>query len=201
MARTEGRIYTMIWRDEDFLALAVPEQWLYFALLTQPDLSMCGVLPDAPGRWGTLSKGTKRQDVVRWRTALQEARFIVRDDRTEEVLLRTFVRRDDLLRAPNLVVSMARAFGAVHSQLLRDAIVEELAKVFPEGILEGLLERFPHDLKNPKAKPFLERLPKDFVDAVHGPCIPSFHHSVIPSLTALAEISSSNTDARRGMAG
>lgn len=51
LSRKEARVFTSIWKDEDFTALPRSAQWFYLFLLSQPDLSHCGVLPLRPGRW------------------------------------------------------------------------------------------------------------------------------------------------------
>jgi len=43
MAREFAKIKASIWQDDDFRALPVEAQHLYFVVLTDPDLSYCGV--------------------------------------------------------------------------------------------------------------------------------------------------------------
>lgn len=166
MARTEARILTSIWDDPDFIELPSGEQWMYFALLSQRDLSMCGVLSDTPQRWAHLAKEVTPRAVGARCHGLVTSKFLLRDEATCEVLLRTFVRHGQVLQSANLTVSMARAYCAVHSKVIRKGILDELSKGFPEGVLEGFHQGFD----KPNQKPFAERLPKDFLDAVHGLC-------------------------------
>ena len=46
-----GKIYKRIWGDKDFKALPGSQQLLYVKLLSQPDISMAGVLTLASTRW------------------------------------------------------------------------------------------------------------------------------------------------------
>jgi len=177
MARTEARIFSKVWSaDEqtDFRQLTFGAQWLYWALLTQPELSMCGVMTEVSRRWATLASGVDVDDIEEWLGELAEGRFIVRDEATYEVCIRSFVRGDGVLRTPNLVVSMARAFEAVHSRTIREAIANEVNREFPEGLAEGLAERF----QKGSAQGLLERLPQGFRDAVHTV---RTHHPITPS--------------------
>lgn len=166
MARTEGRIFTSIWSDGDFRKLSHGAQWLYVALVTQPDLSPCGVLPDIPSRWARLTSDVSARQAAKWRDELVQARFVMVDPDTGELLVRSLVRRDGGLDSPNLTVAIARAFGAVHSVFLRERIVEEFQKAFPKGVREGLRERLDEGKAKPPPKPIWERLPEDFRDAV-----------------------------------
>lgn len=193
MARTEARIFTTIWRDEDFRALPVGEQWLYFALLSQPDLSPCGVLPDLPNRWATLAQETTARQVTQWRLGLAGRRFVVLDPESGEVWIRALVRLDGGLRSPNLTVAIARSFGAVHSEVIREGIIDELHREFPQGILEGLGERFDKPNRQKEQKVIADRLPGDFRDAVTCAITTSPNHHVTRSLAVLP---SSNTYAR-----
>ena len=57
MARSEARIFTSIWKDEDFLALPPSAQRLYMFLLSQDDLTYCGVMPLRERRWASKAAG------------------------------------------------------------------------------------------------------------------------------------------------
>ena len=65
MPRTEARIFTSIWRDEDFVALPRSAQGLYMFLLSQDDLAYCGVLPLRERRWAAKAAGMTIADVER----------------------------------------------------------------------------------------------------------------------------------------
>lgn len=62
MAREHARIYLSAWDDDDFLALSQVEQWAYWALLSSPDLSWCGVAPLLPQRLAKLSRDGNAAD-------------------------------------------------------------------------------------------------------------------------------------------
>lgn len=162
MARTEARILSAVWRDFDFVSRSVGAQWLYFALLSQPELSMCGVLPTALERWSGLSTNSKPRTLAAWLAELHEWRFIVHDKFTREVWIRTYMRHDGVFNSPNLIVAMARDYGAVHSEDIRGRIADEVREGFPKGLAEGLGERFPKGFPDGLAK----RFPKEFLEGV-----------------------------------
>lgn len=197
MARAEARIYSTIWNDADFRALGWHAQWLYFAFLSQPDLSMCGVLTVATERWTRLSTGAKPKDITAALAQLDAARFVVHDDSTAEVWVRSFLRRDGVLRTPNLIVAMSRAFDAVHSPGIRRGVVGEFLREFSDDWAPALSDRFP------KAQALSERLSEGFRqglhrpstegmrDAVHGPCT---HVRARPPITESTEVTPSPDD-------
>lgn len=158
MPRTEARIFTRIWKDPEFRGLNLESQWFWFCILSQADLSYCGVLPYSPGRWADLGNttGAKVRAAVRETIA---ARFIVLDEKTEEVWVRTLIHNDGVLDQPNLIRAMAKDFGAVLSPQIRAGILEGLG----EGFAEGLSVRFPNAFLNPKR----EGLPQPFLDAFY----------------------------------
>ncbi|RKW71769.1 hypothetical protein [Galactobacter caseinivorans] len=108
------------------------EQWLYELLLTHPGLSYAGVCDWNPKRLAMMSTGVTADMVEAAGTALQAARFIYIDGQSDEVLVRSFLRHDGLLKNPKLSVSMANSFGAVASQGIQKVIVRELQKLAHE---------------------------------------------------------------------
>ena len=63
MPRTEARIFTSIWGDPDFLALPGSAQRLYMFLLSQRDLTYCGVMPFRPSRWAGKAAGLTEREL------------------------------------------------------------------------------------------------------------------------------------------
>ncbi|GAB2906943.1 hypothetical protein GCM10027047_01500 [Rhodococcus aerolatus] len=130
--RDHARVYLSIWDDDDFVALSPNAQHLYFVLLTSEDLTYCGVADWRPRRIAKRSRGWTPQHVEAAAAELQSSRFVVVDEDSEEVLLRSFVRRDGLMRQPNMATSMARAARAVVSRPIRRALVHELRRLHTE---------------------------------------------------------------------
>ena len=57
---------------------------------------------------------------------LAKERYIVIDEGTEEVLIRSYIRNDEVMKQPNLVVAMVGAFAGVASREIRGVIRDEV---------------------------------------------------------------------------
>jgi hypothetical protein len=134
MPRTEARLYVSIWDDEDFLALPSSAQRLYMFLISQKDLTFCGVIPLRITRWARKAKGLTITDVrgdLELLTAGSQP-FIIMDDDTGELLVRTFVRNDRIWRQPNLMKSARAAAQLIESATIRAALIKDLERLRPE---------------------------------------------------------------------
>jgi hypothetical protein len=147
MARGEARLKTSIWQDQDFIGLSSNAQRLYMLALSQPDLSYCGVVSYTPRRWARLAPDTTEKTLERASSELAEARFVLIDEDTEELCIRSFVKHDGLLKSPNLRTAMHRDLASVHSERLRKEITEGLPEGFreppPKGSGKGLSNGSP----------------------------------------------------------
>lgn len=129
MPRTHGRIMASIWGDPDFLALEAGPQRLYLFLLSQPDLSHAGLVPMRVRRWAKkvalATDCTIRADLG----DLADARFIVADEDTEEVLIRTFVRNDGVYKQPKVMIRLRDDAKQIESPALRAVFRAELDRL------------------------------------------------------------------------
>lgn len=132
MARDHARIKLAIWDDGDFLALKIAEQHTYMMLASSPGLSWCGVIDYIPSRFDHLADDMTPAKFVKAIAGLRDARFVVLDDRTQELLLRTYVRHDGVLDRVNMGKACGAAFEAVVSRRIREAIGDELARLIKE---------------------------------------------------------------------
>ena len=158
MAREHTKIYLSVWDDDDFTALSAHQQWTYWALCMSPDLSYCGVLPNLPKRTAALASDQNPRKVQAALEVLARQRFIVMDDETDEVLVRAHIRRDGVLKQPNIIRAMNKAFDKVRSEALRKVICEEVARAIEEGFPEGFAEPF--------AKAFAEGFAHDLIEGL-----------------------------------
>jgi hypothetical protein len=133
------QVRTDIWSDPGFLALAHGPQWMYLALTTQPAISMCGVLIMRERYWATLAADLGAGEQREWLGALAAARLIVLDESTDELLVRTKIRREPVpaVSSPKLVKPLTRACQAVTSGPLRGALAEELRLCQQEGLVHA----------------------------------------------------------------
>ena len=134
MAREHANIRNDIWNDDEFRDLSAQAQLLYLQLLTSATLSYAGVADWRPKRLAALSRGRTVDEVEGAAEELIAGLYIVIDDETEEVLLRSFLKHDGLLQKPNVSKAMVTAHGQVYSMTLKGVIVHELKR---------LVERFP----------------------------------------------------------
>jgi hypothetical protein len=129
MARSEARLAVSIWKDPDFLALPAGAQRLFMFLISQPDLAHDGVLALRERRWSKTAAGLTAAEVSQDLDTLAKARFVVLDEDTEELLIRSFIRRDKVYRQPNVMRSAADHIAVVSSPIIRSALLEELLRV------------------------------------------------------------------------
>ena len=132
MARKHARLLLSIWDDDDFTRLTPVDQSIYFGIISSRDLSWCGVAPLLPQRLVRNAQGLTERRVAAALDRLARDRFVVIDRDTAELVVRTFVRHDEVMRQPNVVKAMATALDRVHSRRLRDVILEEVARDFVE---------------------------------------------------------------------
>lgn len=137
MARTEARILVSIWSDPDFRALTPNAQWTYMFLLSQPDLAHTGVIPLRVRRWAQAAEGMTIEAIREALRLLESARFIVADRDSEELLVRSFIRRDKVFKQPQVFRAAADSLPLVTSGILRRALAEELARVSEEDMVPG----------------------------------------------------------------
>ncbi|MCS4277382.1 hypothetical protein M2390_002588 [Mycetocola sp. BIGb0189] len=135
MAREHANIRLDIWNDDDFRALSESAQLLYLKLLTSATLSYAGVADWRPPRVAALSGGGTAAAVRAAADELEAGLFVVVDEDTEEILIRSFLKHDGLLNKPNVTKAMVTAFGQVASARLRGVVVfqlQRLSEQFPD---------------------------------------------------------------------
>lgn len=132
MARDHARVKTSIWDDPDFVGLRVAEQHLYFALMSNKGLSRVGVIDYIPSRFDRLAADLTPARFIKAIGGLRAARFVVLDERTQELLLRSYVRHDGVLDRVNMGKAVGTAFEAVVSAEIQHAIGDELARLMKD---------------------------------------------------------------------
>jgi hypothetical protein len=129
MARAHGRVLSSIWEDEDFIALTQQQQRLYLFLISQPNLNHAGLLPLTLRRWARKAMGLTAAELDEHLDALTKAHFIVLDEDTEELLIRSFVRNDGVWRMPKVMGAMVSGALEIESKALRRALLEEMDRI------------------------------------------------------------------------
>lgn len=156
MARKFAQILVTIWDDDDFLDLSVSEQWLYKHIITQADLSYAGVMDWRPKKITQKAADITLEEIEIAASVLMAKNYIIIDDGTEEVLVRSFMRSDGLLKQKNMGAAVAKAYASAGSRQLKGIIVHELHRLRTEnpswGSWEGLVEVMQKRSINPSEK-------------------------------------------------
>jgi hypothetical protein len=129
VAREYARLRVGIWEDGDFRALGVDAQHLYITLLTGSSLSLCGVADWRPGRIAAYVRDWDAARVIEAGCELVAAAYLIVDDDTEEVMIRSFLRHDGLMANYKMVVAMLAGYRGVASASIRAAIQHELGRL------------------------------------------------------------------------
>lgn len=147
MANDFARIRRDIWGDEDWRRLSMRGQWLYMHLLTSPALTFAGVTDWRPPRIAAHASDGDAVDVQEAAMELMQERFVLPDPTTEEVVIRSWVKHDGLLRSPNMTKAFVKAHRATASGVLRSVVVDQLERLRERGapgcwnLLEELFEQ------------------------------------------------------------
>ncbi|MBD3549824.1 MULTISPECIES: hypothetical protein [Streptomyces] len=129
MARGHGRILTSIWEDTDFTELDESEQRLYLFLISQPNLNHAGLLDLTLRRWSRKARGLSVGELEKRIHALEQARFIVVDDDTEELLIRSFIRNDGVWKQPKVMGAAVSGALEISSKRLQQALLAEMDRI------------------------------------------------------------------------
>lgn len=152
MARSHATIYGTAWSSEsDFRTLPLEAQWLYVALLAQPDLNLCGVMPYIPQRWVRFAPDLDAGRVEAIVAMLELRGYVITDQDTVELWVRQFMFHDRVLAQPQVAMAAASAFAAVQSTRLRYLIVQSLPPTLRDGWPDNL-----RGIKRDQAKALLE---------------------------------------------
>lgn len=132
MARTSSYFKTSIW-DDGFRKLPASAQHLYIAIWTSAGLSYAGVADWRPARLSKVAADLTPEKVVEAGLILHRDLYIVVDEETEEVLIRSFIRNDGLMDQPNVAAAMVTDYAKIASPAIRGVIVHELQRLFEEA--------------------------------------------------------------------
>lgn len=145
MARKYANILTAIWRNEDFRALTAEEQRVYLQLTSQPDISAAGVLHLSLTRWSAQARNTTPATVMAALEGLARGRFVIYDTRTEELLVRSFIRWDGGYTNSKRKPVIRDAVQEVESPTIRRSLAAELRRLGLPDWLPDALPDSPSD--------------------------------------------------------
>ena len=149
MARTSATFPISIWDDKSFVSLGRDSQWLYVALLSQPELDAAGVLPMRERRWShILAQGTDMAEVQAALAELTATGWTYCDDTQQEVFVSGFFEYGDIHKQPRRVIAAREAISRLFSRELRvvasaelDALIAGFTPKAPRGVRAAVLER------------------------------------------------------------
>ncbi len=157
MANKVALIHSSIWEDDDFLARTAAAQRLYLLLVSQKDISLCGLVLMAPNRWAQLAADTKAPAITKALRELERARFVISDQSCDEVLIRTYPRHAGTLKQPNVIIGMTKQYALIRSPRLRSVVIDELPPTaldpIPEPLRKNIAEPFHADFRKAKENP------------------------------------------------
>lgn len=166
MARSEARLCVDIWSDEDFLDCSAAAQRMFMFLISQPDLAHDGVIALRERRWAGKARGLGPDEVRAALTELEHRRFVVVDESTEELLVRSFIRRDKVFKQPNVLRAAADHLRLVASPRIRFVLAVELARISQErmpepstAIIAEMRRALPDPTDNPSPNPSAKDAP------------------------------------------
>ena len=127
------RVMRSIWTDPDWLALSSRSKMIYLQLISQANISKAGVLPTVPRRWASMYPDLDVDDILASIDDLSTAGFVLVDEDTEELLVRTYMRYDEMYAQPNGRKAILAATDEIVSGTLRATVEEELEDLTGEG--------------------------------------------------------------------
>ncbi|MFE7462354.1 hypothetical protein ACWFMI_24790 [Nocardiopsis terrae] len=137
MARTGyAKFYTKIWSDKDFIALTEQLQRGFMMLVSQGNLNAAGIIALQPRRWARFAADSTPESVTAVVAELEARRFVYADWDTEELLIRSYMRNDELWKQPNVIKGSFDDIEATLSDRLKAVIRTELQRI-PWNSLTG----------------------------------------------------------------
>jgi hypothetical protein len=139
------RIWRSIWSDLDFTGMDSDAMVAYFVLISNGEAGHAGLMTIAVNRWAAQAGMSTDQMWAALRT-LDAARFVVLDESTDELLVRTRMRNDTFVKGPwqNQMSGLRGAHKAV-SPTIRSVLAYEVTRLLPL-------------ITNPEVRAFAERV-------------------------------------------
>lgn len=134
MARSEARFQFTIWRGLE--GAGSNARLLYAVLLTDPTVNHAGVGPIRAAKWARNASLTV-EETSKALSELSDGGFVVFDEETDEVLVRTMIRNDGVADQPFVLKGAIKEALRTESGRLRRVLAVELRKLparKPDGV-------------------------------------------------------------------
>ncbi len=133
MAREYVKSWFSMFTDDDFANQPYSDKWFYQVLLGQPALNYAGVQPINMRRWRKAMRTDlgmpAEADIEKALIRMERRGYVYTDDETGEVLVRSFMRVDEIRRQPNTFKSALRALAHIESPKLASVMLIELDRI------------------------------------------------------------------------
>lgn len=141
MARSHAIVHSTI-LDSDLSERSIGAQLLYRQLLERPERGTLGVITYRPGSWAKYMPGLTTTDVEALVDELEAHGFIVVDRDELEVIHRTHMHHDGVLKQAQVLMAAAKQRTAVESRKIAAAIDAQIPP--------ALRDRWPHAIATGK---------------------------------------------------
>lgn len=140
MARSHAIVHSSI-LESDLSERSIPSQLLYRQLMERPERNTLGVITYRPGSWVKYLPGLTTADVEELVVELEHYGFLVVDRDELELIHRTHMHHDGVLKQPQVLMAAAKARTAVESKKIGAAIDEQIPPAlrdrWPDAIANG----------------------------------------------------------------
>jgi hypothetical protein len=131
------KVVRSIWTDSEWLELSSTEKLIYLQLISQPNISKCGVLPFVPRRWAHMHPDLGPDELNAAIDSLERLGYVFVDRDTEELLVRTYMRYDEAWRQTNGVRGIQIEAEQIMSKPLLQQVLQEFEKASGNPLHKG----------------------------------------------------------------
>ena len=154
MARSHALVHSSI-LGSSLSARSIPAQLLYRQLLERRERTTLGVIIYRPATWAKTLPGTTTADVEELVAELEAHDHLIVDRDTLEVVHRTHMHHDGVLKQAQVIMAAAKARPTVESRKIGEAIdaqiPPELRDRWPDAIARGSRRQVQQWLEDTKA--------------------------------------------------
>ena len=130
--RQYALIHRAILDDPSGRCLTRSQQNLYLLLLLKLSTNLCGVVDWRPKKLAVNASDMTVETIEADAVVLEKKLYIVRDEDTDEVLIRSFLRNDAPLKSSKTAIAVRSSYTDTASSKLRGVIFFELQRLYKE---------------------------------------------------------------------
>lgn len=130
--RQYALIHRAILDDPSWRCLTRSQQNLYLLLLLKLSTNLCGIVDWRPKKLAVNASDMTVETIEADAVVLEKKLYIVRDEDTDEVLIRSFLRNDTPLKSSKTAIAVRSSYTDTASSKLRGVIVFELQRLYKE---------------------------------------------------------------------